>query len=378
MGNKKIVVAVDFGHAETNATAREWDEDLGVEQGSSYPTVTNSSLVGWGHAEMRLEMNGSNGKNKPDQITLGEKRYLAGPNVDIFTKRFTKRQDASRFLEGDELLVNFYHALSKLGLGHENERLSIGTAFPISFFLNDPGKTRQSMYINGVTKRLMGAHKFTVNGVSHSVMVEDVYANLTQPLCALFSLNRNPFGQSLADSPFAMENELLVLDGGGSTLDTYGAKDKQINQTLCLGKPIGLNRAGEELQTTLEAALNVEVSLLETERLMRAYVDGKPVMTSVFGDAVDVRLLVEQQVQAYRAQVFDVILPLIREQASRCKILVVGGIAYYIRERMLAEFPRPGHVYFPPEPNLAVVQGMLNALVSHYKTKARNGTQKTR
>lgn len=219
MTTEQIIVAVDAGHADTKALMYKYSLDNGVANGVLSPIVSAPSIVGMGQAVNRMS---SNGHNKPDEIRFGGKIYMTGNHVDMYAKKSTSRQDINRFIQGDEILVNFYRALGALGLGLDEETtIYTGAAFPITVFIDDADNKKKEKYCGGLKSRLEGSHEFLLNGQRHRVKVAEAFTYLQQPTCALFDLSHSQLFQPLKEGQFNLRSGTIVIDGGGHTVDVY-------------------------------------------------------------------------------------------------------------------------------------------------------------
>jgi len=379
MGNEQIIVAVDAGHAITKALMYKYFLEEGVSNGSLSAIVSAPSVVGMGQAVSRM---GTNGHHKPDEIRFEGKNFMTGNHVDQFAKKSSSRQDISRFIQGDEILVNLYRAWGALGLGLDEEAtILMGAAFPITVFIDDADNRKKEKYCGGLKNRLEKTHEFLFNGERHRVKVAEAFTYLQQPTCALFDLSHNQLFQPLKEGQFNLRSGTIVVDGGGHTVDVYTQEGGEVVSKMCGVDTIGLNRSREDLKLQLENIHNVKIPLAEADRLMRCYARGELAETLVIGQPTDVTPTVEQVVSTYTSDVMDFILPLIREEASRYNIVLAGGLPYYIGNAMRDEFPptsKGQHVYIPERPEYAVVRGMSKVLTGYYSKKAAKRGTKSR
>lgn len=241
--------------------------------------------------------------------------------------------DFDRLTGAPEMKVLLYAALAQYQdeYGPFDEALSLMAGLPLQMMTGDSAKD----YQKGVKTWLKGKHEFTVDGITHSIDIEDV-RQTSQPVGALFDYVLNDKAEMIAERGSALLDEVGVISVGFNTVELLVVKERGAVERFTSGNTIGVRRLLE---------------LINREGLFSlGELDGKIRAGRLNGE-------VKQALPIWSREVNGEIEKRWGQSHRRfAKVLIVGGGALLLKEALTLQF---GHkAWLPNDPVLSIARGL--------------------
>jgi hypothetical protein len=249
-----------------------------------------------------------------------------------------------------ELRATFYAGIYRL-INGGSHRIALAVALPVEMVQD---RTEAARAERGLRGWLLGQHSFSVDGVETVVTVDAVRAKVPQPVASWFEWGMDADGQWVKGKA-AQIAPTLIIDQGFNTLDVLVVEGGRISERVSEGDTLGMRRAAERLIRTLKHKYSVELELRPAAELVQQAVNGQPALTYVNGRETDVTADAKRAVGSLATDVYNFLDRAVGKQAGAYNILLTGGGALALREKLLQQFPAATVMY---EPVLANARGL--------------------
>jgi len=285
----------------------------------------------------------------PSVVGFDGVEYLVGEHVEEYATPI-ERMDMARFTEGPELRALLYAALFQaLDGGARHVALAIG--LPVEALEDDAVAAATEAGMRGW---LVGAHRFTVDGKQARMEVVNIRAKIAQPICTWFDWALDEAGQ-WSKGREALKSSVLVIDQGFNTLDLAVLEGGKISSRYKGGRDLGMGTASRYLLAAIEKQYKVDsLGLHEADALIRSVLASGKARIYVAGALTDVTPLVRQALNTTAADVVNFCKSRVGK-AGQFKILLTGGGALALAERLTAQYP---HAEVVNEPVMANARGL--------------------
>ncbi len=318
-------------------------------------THTIPAVVGVGSTDLGYLGTGfgRQNKHKPHTVAVDGSGYLVGQNVHRFAPPI-ERLDFQRLSDGPELRALLYAALWKIiGTGDHTAALMVGLPVEI---VQDKKRTQETL--RTLRGWLIGTHRFAVNGEPVSLTVTAV-KGLAQPVGSYFAWGANVNGKWQM-SREALQKPVAICDVGFNTLDLFAVQGGEVFGRFTGGDTLGMHRTADFIVRHVRQIYHHTLSLAEADSLMREYLaTGHAIFDHLAGEH-DLATVVHQALDS----TFAGINQFIRqhwERGTRFRyLLVTGGGAQALRDRLLAQYPQ---AIILPDPVTANAAGMAKFAV---------------
>ena len=256
--------------------------------------------------------------NKSNNTIIGwdDKSWLVGTSA-LEQSRMLKRREDRDWITTPEYKTLFYSALAKLPVGNIN----LVTGLPIAFY-NDAEK---------LLNLVNGKHNFTVNGAEVEYNVENVDV-IPQPFGSLFSVVLSRKGK-VKDSKLA-EGVVGVVDCGGKTTNIL-----TVSRMAEVAKDTAsVNVGGWDIMRAVKDRLTNEYPdiPLRDHQIINAIINKS---IHYFGNDVDISNLVSEIVDPLADTIIAQCGQLWGTGAGLDSVLISGGGALLMSDRLLSHFP---------------------------------------
>lgn len=288
--------------------------------------------IGFGSTDTGLLARGflkSSHTNLPYKVTVNDRQYLVGPNVEMYATPL-QRMDFARLGDSAEQQALTYAALGlALGPGeHPSARIVVG--FPVEV-MRDQAKAEK--VLQALKTWLVGAHHFQINNKEYEIMIDRVIV-IAQPLGGFYSWAINKEGK-LRVSPGEANGKILVIDIGFNTLDLYAIQNMKLEPKYTTGDTAGVRRAAELLMQHVQREFDIRISRMEANALL---LSDHPVFESA-GGAIDLAPVITQVLEASATQITDICETTVGNGRQFSRVLFTGGGSELLRKQMLNQFP---------------------------------------
>lgn len=239
--------------------------------------------------------------------------------------------DFDRLTGAPEMRVLLYAALAQYQDEHGpfDAPLSLMAGLPLQMMTGDQAKD----YQKSVRSWLMGTHEFDVDGISHSIEIEEV-RQTSQPVGALFDYVLDQKAQMIGERGSALLDEVGVISVGFNTVELLVVKERGAVERFTHGNTVGVRRLLELVN------MDGMWSLGELDSRLRAgHLDVKkalPIWAREVNGEIERRWG-----QSHR---------------RFARVLIVGGGALLLKEALTLQF---GHkAYLPNDPVLSIARGL--------------------
>ena len=331
-----------------------WDPGFG---GSKIAHITNHKLqthhlpavIGVGQLRASSLATGLGNRSRqirPLQIALNKQHYLVGNNVHKFTRPL-ERLDFQRLSQGPEIKALLYAALYQaLGPGQHQVRLII--ALPVALLADAQLAKATSKQLKSW---IIGEHHFQAEKQSLSVEITQL-KTAPQPLGSFFAWGMDTAGNWVSrDHPHA---PVAVADIGFNTLDLFVVEGADINHRYTRGEKLGMRRAAELIQRTIQDHYYIDKSLHECDALMRQYLKYGDALVHHQAGSESINGLIQQALGETFAGIARALESYWGEAEIR-RILLTGGGAEALRGQLSSLYP---HAIVLPEAHLANASGL--------------------
>lgn len=241
--------------------------------------------------------------------------------------------DFDRLTGAPEMRVLLYAALAQYQdkYGPFDAPLSLMAGLPLQMMTGDSAKD----YQRGVKTWLKDTHEFEVDGITHSIEVEDV-KQTSQPVGALFDYVLDAKGQMLGDRGSALLDEVGVISVGFNTVELLVVKERGAVERFTAGNTVGVRRLLELINRDNLFSLGELDGKLRAGRLNGEVKQALPIWTREVNGEIEKRWG-----QLHR---------------RFAKVLIVGGGALLLKEALTLQF---GHkAFLPNDPVLSIARGL--------------------
>jgi hypothetical protein len=319
------------------------------------PSVVGVGETDAGALDSVLKRAGVRGRRRttPYVVVIDGVTYLVGPGVRHHARPI-ERMDFERFTDSPELRALLYATLWQ-ALDGGSHRLALAIALPVEVLQDE--KLARSVE-RGMSKWLVGRHRFELDGKHASFEIVQVRAKIAQPVATWFDWGLDLQGQWTQGAE-AMKAPTLIVDQGFNTLDLLVVEGGRISTRYTSGDTLGMRRAAEMAAGNLRRKYGVELSLHEADDLVQLVVRGKKVQTYVMGEPADVTPEVRQALNSVGADVIRFVDAHVGK-GKKFKILLTGGGALALASRLLASWE---HAEVMPDPVTANARGLAKLAV---------------
>ena len=305
-----------------------------VKPDGTFAEAAIPSVIGVGTTDLGLldvGLSRRSRRNKPVTIRFDGSEYLVGQHVSDYA-RPVERLDFNRLADTPELRALAYATLYQIVDGGETE---------ISLVVGMPVEVLQSANARDIVKTLsswlVGGHAFSVDGHAASLTVMAIRVR-AQPLGAFFAWGLDSRGEWMRSST-DWKKSIAILDLGFNTLDLFTVRSGEILNRYTAGDTVGMRRAATALSDHIRRATGRNLSLQETDAVLREHLEGrKPVMT--IGDQeVVLSLMARQALNVAAGEVTSFVTRQWGNGRNFDQVLLTGGGALALRRELIRALP---------------------------------------
>lgn len=300
----------DFGNSETCGVMLKDGKTLS----KTIPSVTsigNGITLGKLGVEMHknhfvFSMGGTN-----TELFVGDLALEQGDDI------YVTRGDIARYWSDVSLALLLVTAAS---LNDEKEfGLNVVTGLPVQTYLGNP-ECRKN-----IKQALDGHHNFSLNGRERTIHVK------------VLKVIMEGAGAAIA---YGSTEDVLqgVVDIGGRTTDLYVAKGQTPIMKLCNGDPLGVESAGELLNTNFTRKYGIGLDALEIRQILRASVSNSDYpsikvrhqeVRDIPALATEALSVVGKKISSFVSRSWNKIETGMEVASKFDSVLCIGGGAYY-------------------------------------------------
>ena len=241
--------------------------------------------------------------------------------------------DFERLTGAPEMRVLLYAALAQYQQEHGpfDEALNLMVGLPLQMMTGEAAKD----YQRGVKNWLKGKHEFLVDGLTHTIEVEDV-KQTSQPVGALFDYVLDHRGKMIGERGSALLDEVGVISVGFNTVELLVVKERGALERFTKGNTLGVRRLLELMNRDRLFSLGELDARLRAGRLNAELKQAMPVWS--------------REVNGEIEKVWGV------SHRRFAKVLIVGGGALLLKDALTLQF---GHkAWVPDDAVLSIARGL--------------------
>jgi plasmid segregation protein ParM len=295
-------------------------------------SVMVPSQIGFGTTETGMLSRGflkSQRTSLPYKVTVNDREYLVGPNVEMYTTPL-QRMDFARLGDSAEQHALTYAALGLvLGPG-EHPAAKIVVGFPVEV-MRDEAKAKD--VLKALMGWMIGTHRFLINNKAYGITIDKVIV-IAQPLGGFYSWAISKEGKFRVPQT-EVQGRILVVDIGFNTLDLYALKNMELEPKYTTGDTAGVRRAAEFLMQHIQREFDVRISRTEANALL---LSDHPIFETA-GRGVDLAPVISQVLDAAATQITDICETTVGNGKQFSRVLFTGGGSELLRKHMLNHFP---------------------------------------
>jgi plasmid segregation protein ParM len=295
-------------------------------------SVMVPSQIGFGTTDIGMLSRGflkSPRTNLPYQVTVNDREYLAGPNVEMYATPL-QRMDFARLGDSAEQQALTYAALGlALGPG-EHPVAKIVVGFPVEV-MRDEAKAKD--VLKALRAWMIGTHRFQINDKAYGITIDKVIV-IAQPLGGFYCWAISKEGKFRVPQT-EVQGRILVVDIGFNTLDLYALKNMELEPKYTTGDTAGVRRAAELLMQHIQREFDVRVSRTEANALL---LSDNPIFETA-GRGIDLTPVINQVLDASATQITDICETTVGNGKQFSRVLFTGGGSELLRKSMLKHFP---------------------------------------
>jgi plasmid segregation protein ParM len=295
-------------------------------------SVIVPSQIGLGTTETGMLSRGflkSSRTNQPYKVTVNERQYLAGPNVEMYATPL-QRMDFARLGDSAEQQALTYAALGlALGPG-EHPAAKIVVGFPVEV-MRDEAKAKD--VVKALMGWMIGTHRFQINDKDYGMTIDKVIV-IAQPLGGFYSWAISKEGKFRVPRT-DVQGRILVVDIGFNTLDLYALKNMELEPKYTTGDTAGVRRAAELLMQHIQREFDVRISRTEANALL---LSDHPIFETA-GSSINLTPVISQVLDAAATQITDICETTVGNGKQFSRVLFTGGGSELLRKHMLNHFP---------------------------------------
>jgi len=241
--------------------------------------------------------------------------------------------DFDRLTGAPEMRVLLYAAMAQYQDAHGpfDAALSLMVGLPLQMMTGDSAKD----YQRGVKRWLLGSHSFDVDGISHTVEVEEV-RQTSQPVGALFDYVLNDKAEMIGDRGSALLDEVGVISVGFNTVELLVVKERGAVERFTAGNTNGVRRLLDLMNRDGLFSLGELDAKLRAGRLNAEVKQALPIWAREVNGEIEKRWGVSHRRFA--------------------KVLIVGGGALLLRDALTVQFAHKAWV--PDDAVLSIARGL--------------------
>ena len=295
-------------------------------------SVMVPSQIGFGTTETGMLSRGflkSSRTNLPYKVTVNDREYLAGPNVEMYATPL-QRMDFARLGDSAEQQALTYAALGlALGPG-EHPAAKIVVGFPVEVMKDE---TKAKEVLRALMGWMIGTHRFQINDKSHGITIDKILV-IAQPLGGFYSWAISKEGKFKVPQT-EVHGKILIVDIGFNTLDLYALKNMELEPKYTIGDTAGVRRAAELLMQHIQREFDVRISRTEANTLL---LSDHPIFETA-GRGIDLTPVITQVLDASATQITDICETTVGNGKQFSRVLFTGGGSELLRKHMLRNFP---------------------------------------
>ena len=295
-------------------------------------SVMVPSQIGFGTTEIGMLSRGflkSPRTNLPYKVTVNDREYLAGPNVEMYATPL-QRMDFARLGDSAEQQALTYAALGlALGSG-EHPAAKIVVGFPVEV-MRDESKAKE--VLRALRSWMIGTHRFQINDKHYGITIDKVTV-IAQPLGGFYCWAISKEGKFRVPQS-EVQGKILVVDIGFNTLDLYALKNMELEPKYTTGDTAGVRRAAELLMQHIQREFDVRISRTEANALL---LSDNPIFETA-GRGIDLTPVINQVLDASATQITDICETTVGNGKQFSRVLFTGGGSELLRKQMLNHFP---------------------------------------
>jgi plasmid segregation protein ParM len=295
-------------------------------------SVMVPSQIGFGTTNIGMLSRGflkSPRANLPYKVTLNDREYLVGSNVELYATPL-QRMDFARLGDSAEQQALTYAALGlALGPGeHPAAKMVVG--FPVEV-MRDEAKAKN--VLKALIGWIIGTHRFQINDKAYGITIDKVIV-IAQPLGGFYSWAISKEGKFRVPQT-EVQGRILVVDIGFNTLDLYALKNMELEPKYTTGDTAGVRRAAELLMQHIQREFDVRISRTEANALL---LSDHPIFETA-GRGIDLTPVINQVLDAAATQITDICETTVGNGKQFSRVLFTGGGSELLRKHMLNHFP---------------------------------------
>ena len=291
------------------------------------------SVLGLAESSAKVGVGLGRRRTRAQRIEYEGRTYFLGEDALTESRMTANRQDAGRIGSVEERVL----MLASLARLNVDEALIV-TGLPVMWW--DHRRL--------LVRSWVGRHEIAWNGKLRTIIVHEVRP-VWQPFGSFYARFLDQEGRATADDATMMAG-FGVVDVGGNTTDLSGIVKLRPFSKWSRGVQLGVGNALEAVSADLEARYGVHRPVAELSVAMR---NGGTI--AIYRETVDLRPLVEAQMQALADEVVSVSSRLWGQADRFHTVLVSGGGAALMGKALVRAFPRNAEVL--PNPGLANALG---------------------
>lgn len=291
-----------------------------------------SQVASNGHGHLSDGILGLKNRRRPMLISGDFGSFYVGDGAHEHG-RPVENLDFERLTGAPEMRVLLYAALAQYQAEHGpfDEPLNLMVGLPLQMMTGELAKD----YQKGVKNWLKGAHTFEVDGITHTLEVEDV-KQTSQPVGALFDYVLDHRGQMIGERGSALLDEVGVISVGFNTVELLVVKERGALERFTRGNTLGVRRLLELINRDGLFSLGELDAKLRAGRLNGELKQAMPVWA--------------REVNGEIEKVWGV------SHRRFAKVLIVGGGALLLKDALTVQFAHKAWV--PDDAVLSIARGL--------------------